>query len=68
MEMKYKQTKVKAAVKLYRNKDPTQQLVREFKEHISIKGQKLLMKEAQSYANEMRISYELSHPQPVCRT
>ena len=52
--MKYKQTKVKAAVKLYRNKDPTQQLVREFKEHTSIKGQKLLIKEAQSYATSLR--------------
>ena len=67
MEMKYKQTKVKATVKLYRNKDPSQQLVREFKGHTSKKGQKLLVKEAQCYANEMRISFELSHPQPVCK-
>ena len=65
--MEYKQTKVKAAVKLYRNKDPTLQLVREFEEHASIKGHPLLVKEAQCYTNEMGISLDLSHLQPVCK-
>lgn len=65
--MEYKQTKVKAAVKLYRNKDPTLQLVREFEEHASIKGHPSLVKEAQCYTNEMGISLDLSHLQPVCK-
>ena len=38
-------------------------LVREFKEHTSIKSHQFLVKEAQCYANEMRISFE----QPVCK-
>ena len=31
VEMEYKESKVKAALKLYSNKDPTMQLLREFK-------------------------------------
>lgn len=67
VEMEYKQTKVKAAVKLYSNNDRTLKLVREFEEHASMKGYKSLVKEAQCYANEMGISLDLSHLQPVCK-
>ena len=38
VEMEYKQTKGKAAVRLYSIKDSTLQLVREFEKHASTKG------------------------------
>ena len=38
VEAEYKQIKVKAAVKLYSNKDPTMGLVREFEQHAADKG------------------------------
>ena len=67
VEIEYKQTKVKVAVKLYSDKDPTLQLVREFEEHTTIKGHQSLVKEAKCYANEMGISLDHSHPQPMCK-
>lgn len=68
MEVEYKQTKVKAAVKLFRNKDPTlHRLVREFEGHASSKGHPSLVMEALCYTNEMGISLDLSHLQPVCK-
>ena len=67
MEIEYKQTQVKAAVKLYSNKDPTLQLVWEFEEHTTIKGHQSLVKEAKCNANEMGISLDHSHSQPMCK-
>ena len=67
VEIEYKQTQVKAAVKLYSNKDPTLQLVWEFEEHTTIEGHQSLVKEAKCYAYEMGISLNHSHPQPMCK-
>ena len=67
MEIDYKQTKVNRAVKPYSNKDPTLQLVWEFEEHTTIKGHQALVKEAKCNANEMGISLDHSHPQPMCK-
>ena len=67
MEIDYKQTKVNTAVKLYSNKDPTLQLVWEFEEHTTIKGHQSLVKEAKCNANEMGISLDHSHSQPMCK-
>ena len=68
MEIEYKQTKVKAAIKLYSNQEPTHctlRLVWEFEEYPTIKDHQLLVKEAQCYANVMGISSDNSHPQPM---
>ncbi|XP_068750863.1 uncharacterized protein [Montipora capricornis] len=48
VETEYKHTKIKSAIKLYQNKDPTMSL------------------EASTFAEEMGISLELSHPNPRC--
>ena len=70
MDIEYKQTKVKAAIKLYSNQEPTHctlRLVWEFEEHATIKDHQLLVKEAQCYVNVMGISSDNSHPQPMCK-
>ena len=38
-----------------------------FEEHTTIKGHQSLVKEAKRYANEMGISLDHSHPQPMCK-
>ena len=63
VEGKYKQTKIKSAVKLYGNKDPTMGLVRAFEEQAAVKGHKSLVKEAGKFAEELGLS-EFVVPQP----
>ena len=46
MENEYKLTKIKAVIKLYRNTDPTIQLVRDFEERAVDQGHQSLVKEA----------------------
>ena len=66
VETEYKHTKIKSAIKLYQNKDPTMSLVRAFEERAADKGNQSLIKEASTFAEEMGISLELSHPNPRC--
>ena len=65
VENEYKLTKIKAVIKLYRNTDPTIQLVRDFEERAVDQGHQSLVKEATKYANEVGISVHLSHPHPT---
>ena len=65
MENEYNLTKIKAVIKLYRNTDPTIQLVPDFEERAVDQGHQLLVKEAKKYANEIGITLHLSHPHPT---
>ena len=52
-------TKIKAAVKLYGNRDPTMAMVREFEERAEELGHSSLVKEAAQYAEEMGLQLQL---------
>ena len=60
--------KVKAAVKLYQNKDPSMKMVREFEDQAESKGDQSITKEAGKYAEEYGPQLQLKHPDPVCVT
>ena len=64
MEAEYKQTKIKSAVKLYGNKDPTMGLVRAFEERAAVKGHRSLVKAAGKFAEELGVSLNLLYPNP----
>ena len=50
IEIKYKTIKIKAAVNLYSNNDPTMHLVKPFDENAARTGRRSLIKDAESYA------------------
>ena len=50
-------TKVKGALELYSNTNPTMELVRKFEEHAADKGHPSLVKEATRFSEEMGHSY-----------
>ena len=54
--------KIKSAVKLYGNEDPTLGLVRAFEEQVAVKGHRSLVKEAGKFAEELGVSLNLSYP------
>ena len=62
VEAEYKQTKIKSAVKLYRNEDPSMGLLHAFKEQAAVKGLRSLAKEAGKFAEELGVSLHLSYP------
>lgn len=64
VEQEYKLTKIKAAVKLYQNVDPTMRTVRMFEERAVEKGHSSLLTEAHKYAEELEISLCLRYPNP----
>ena len=64
VEAEYKQTKIKSAVKLYRNEDPTMGLVCTSEEQAAVKGHRSLVKEAGKFAEELGASLNLSYPNP----
>ena len=64
VEQEYKLTKIKAAVKLYRNADPTRRTVRMFEERAVEKGHSLLLTEAQKYVQELEIGLSLRYLNP----
>ena len=68
VESEYKLIKIKAAVKLCANTDPTLKLVREFEERAVEKGRRSMLKDASGFARELGIELELEHPEPVGRT
>ena len=68
VESEYKLIKIKAAVKLCANTDPTLKLVREFEERAVEKGPRSMLKDASGFARELGIELELEHPEPVGRT
>ena len=55
VEQEYKLTKLKAAVKLYQNVDPTMSTVRLFEERAVEEGHCSLLTEAHKYAEELEI-------------
>ena len=55
MEEEYRQIKIKAVLRMYSNRDPTLQLVRECEERTDEKDHQALVKEARAYAEEMGI-------------
>lgn len=57
-------TKVKGALELYSNTNPTMELVRKFEEHAADKGHPSLVKEATRFSEEMGVSLELVYPNP----
>ena len=64
VEAEYKATKIKAAVRLYQNKDPTIGLVRQFEEKAEKKGRRSLVRDAQTYAEKLGMKLELLYPLP----
>ena len=64
IEQEYKLTKIKAAVKLYQNADPTMRTVRMFEERAVEKGHSSLPTEAHKYAEELELSLSLRYPNP----
>ena len=52
IETEYKETKVKAAVNLYQNRDPAMKMVRDFEEHAESVEHQALTTEAAVYARE----------------
>ena len=61
-------TKIKAAVRLYENKDPAMEMVREFEERAELLGHSSLVKDAEKFAEDLGVNLHLynNHPDPVC--
>ncbi|PFX27618.1 hypothetical protein AWC38_SpisGene7684 [Stylophora pistillata] len=68
VETEYKETKVKAAVNLYLNRDPAMKMVREYVEEAESKGYQSMTKEAGKYAEEYGLQLQLNYPDPACVT
>ena len=51
-------------MRLYQNKDPTIGLVRQFEEKAEKKGRRSLVRDAQTYAEELGMKLELQYPLP----
>ncbi|PFX14830.1 hypothetical protein AWC38_SpisGene20986 [Stylophora pistillata] len=68
VESEYKLIKIKAALNLCANTDPTLKLVREFEERAVDKGRRSMLKDASGFARELGIELELEPPEPVGRT
>ena len=65
VENEYKNTKIKAAVKLYCNADPTMITVRSFEELAVQNGRHSIIKGAKKYAEELDLQLWLNSPDPV---
>lgn len=68
IERGYKETNVKAAVKLFQNRDPVMKMVRDFEKCTESVGHQSLIKEATKYAEEYGLQLKLRHPDPACVT
>ena len=58
--------KVKAALRLYENKDHVMEMVREFEERAESLGHRSLVKDAAKFAEDLGVNLHLKHPDPVC--
>ena len=65
VETEYNVTKIKAAVRLYENKDPAIEMVREFGERAELLGHSSLVKDAAKFAEDLGVNLHLNHPDPV---
>ena len=68
VENEYKPSKIKTAVNLYQNQDPTMKVVRLFEERAAESGHHSLLKDAIKYAKELDLDLKLSELNPTCRT
>ena len=59
-------TKVKAAVRLYENKDPAMGMVRKFVERAKSLGHRSLVKDAAKFAEDVGVNLHLKYLDPVC--
>ena len=59
-------TKIKAVVRLYENKDPAMEMVREFEERAESLGHSSLVKDAAMFPEDLGVNLHLNHPNPVC--
>ena len=66
VEQEYQVTKVKAAVKLYRNDDQAMKMVRKLEERADELGHQSLVKDAAKCAEKFRIQLKLKDPEPTC--
>ena len=66
LETEYKVTEAKAAVRLYENKDPVMEMVREFEERAESLGHSSLVKNAAKFSVVLGVNLHLKHPVPVC--
>ena len=67
VEIEYKQNPSESSCQAVQQQRPYTAAGSEFEEHTTIKGHQSLVKEAKCYANEMGISLDHSHPQPMCK-
>ena len=65
VENEYKNAKIKAAVKLNCNADPTMVAVRSFEELAIQNGRHSIIKDAEKYAEELDLQLWLNFPNPV---
>ena len=65
IETEYKETKVKAAVNLYQNRDSAMKMVRDFEERVESVGHQALTTEVAVYAKEYGLQLQLEYPDPV---
>ena len=65
VENEYKNTKIKAAVKLYFNAGPTMAAVRSFEELAVQNGSHSIIKDAKKHAEELDLQLWLNFPNPV---
>ena len=68
VENEYNMIKIKTAVNLYQNQDPTMKVVIEFEERATETGYHSLIKDAVKYAKELDLDLKLSKINPTCRT
>ena len=59
-------TKIKAAIKLYENKDGAMNIMREFEERAETLGRQSLVNQSVKYAGELGLSLQLRHPYVSC--
>ena len=65
IEQEYKLIKIKAAVNLYRNQDPTMGLVREFEEKAVKLRRRSITKDVEKYSKELGLDLQLIHTNPI---
>ena len=68
VKAEYKAIKIKGALNLFKNEDPTMELVRQFEDRSVRLGHCSIVKEALKYGQELGIKLNLVHPNPTCCT
>ena len=66
VDMEYKVSKVKEAVRLYENKDPAMGMLREFEEKAESLGHRSSVKDAAKFAEDLGVNLHFKYPDPVC--